>query len=161
MHTVVDDELWEPWVAFLEKALGHPLEEVADVEHDIDCAGFDAGGAVCGDDPQFEVEAQGCVFFCLGRQAEMFIPLLRRPRLGKMRVEHVTVSGRFWQHLLTKENAAAIADGLERQVEEKRDEIDQAQKRLEEGLASVDGVVTPEEERAMKADQRRRNFRNN
>ncbi len=157
-HTIVEDSLWDAWLIALKSDLTAPLEEMTEIE-DTDHAVFDGGGMVHQHEPDVSVTLNGCTFTCIARQVEFLLPSLRFVK-NHLIGEHVSVYGRWWQIVLTKETGAKIADAFEEQAKALKNEID----RTWGILSKTTGVKAPSRDQIKKANNeahRRANFENN
>ena len=164
-HFIVDDDLWDVFIEKVKMELTKPIEDVAEIEHDIDGFSIDGGGMVHGDEPRLEFKIQNCTIYCYARQVEFFLSALRHVKpAGNIGVPHIGFSGRWWSYLLSPETATKIADAFEKGAEEKKGEIDKAWDNLEEGVKESKKAFMPTREQARKAHKemdRRSKFEEN
>lgn len=162
VHTVVEDSLWDAWLAALKLELNKPLDEVAEIEHDIDCAHLDGGGMIREGEPTVEATIDGCKFTCYARQVEFLTPGLRIVS-DKLIGEHVHVNGRWWRFVLTKETAEKIATAFEEQAKKKQGEVNRVWGDLDDARKSAK-IVAPSRSQVKdrhNAAYRRAKFRDN
>jgi hypothetical protein len=150
-YFIVDDALWDQFLAHLQTKLTKPVEEISIIEHDIDAFRIDGGGMVHLKDPELEFKIQECRVLIYGRQVEFVLSSLRTTTTRSLGIEYVRFGGRWWRYILSKETAAAIADSFEKQARERKDEIDGIWKKMEKDVGEVKGAFAPTREQARKA----------
>ena len=162
-HTVVEEPLWDSYLAAVKAELDEPFDEVAEIE-DAPEVHFDGGGIVKVNEPIVSVTIDGCTFTCYARQVEFLAPGLRMVKEPKgLLGERVSTNGRWWQFVLTKETAAKIADAFEKQAKKRAKEIDEVWGDIGDAARSpkVSAPTREQVQERHKAAYRRAKFKDN